>query len=155
MTRCDISDETSRINQPFRPAESVSPRPGRPWVEHRMIRISTSDDKCQECIQNLKQEAQNLKIQDRMLRTGEAVFSSSVKFYHNYEKIIGYVINGIGVVLGTVQLVAGVGLFAGSLFSGNVIGVVAGSALIANGAGSKAESIDNFKRSFESFQSGD
>lgn len=114
-------------------------------LQIQTIRNSTSDDKCQECIQNLKQEAQNLKIQDRMLRTGEAVVSSSVKFYHDHEKVIGYVIDGIGVVLGTVQLVAGVGLFAGSLFSGNVIGVVAGSALIANGAGSMAESIDKLR----------
>ncbi|WP_230957763.1 DUF4225 domain-containing protein [Pantoea ananatis] len=42
------------------------------------IRTATSDDKCQECIQNLKQETQNLKIQDRMLRTGEAVVSSDL-----------------------------------------------------------------------------
>lgn len=109
------------------------------------IRTSTSDDQCQECIQNLKQESQHLKIQDRMLRTGEAVISSSVKFYHDNEKIIGYVIDGIGVVLGTLQLVAGVGVFAGSLVSGNVIGIIAGSALITNGAGAMAESIDKLR----------
>lgn len=68
-----------------------------------------------------------------------------MQFYHDHEKVIGYVIDGIGVVLGTIQLVAGVGLFAGSFFSGNVIGVMAGSALIANGAGSMAESIDKLR----------
>jgi len=54
-------------------------------LQIQTIHHSTSDDKCQECIQNLKQEAQNLKIQYRMLRTGEAVVSSSVKFYHDHE----------------------------------------------------------------------
>lgn len=84
------------------------------------IRNSTSDDQCQECIQNLKQESQYLKIQDRMLRTGEAVVSSSVQFYHDHEKVIGYVINGIGVVLSGLQIVAGVGLIVGSVTTGNI-----------------------------------
>lgn len=105
------------------------------------IRTATSDDKCQECIQNLKQETQNLKTQDRMLRTGEAVVSSSVQFYHDHEKVIGYVIDGIGVVLSGMQIVAGVGLIVGSVTTGNVIGVVAGSALVMNGVGSGIESI--------------
>lgn len=105
------------------------------------IRNSTSDDQCQECIQNLKQESQYLKIQDRMLRTGEAVVSSSVQFYHDHEKVIGYVINGIGVVLSGLQIVAGVGLIVGSVTTGNILGVVAGSTLVMNGVGSGIESI--------------
>uniref|UniRef100_UPI001FF0DCBC DUF4225 domain-containing protein n=1 Tax=Pantoea ananas TaxID=553 RepID=UPI001FF0DCBC len=82
-----------------------------------------------------------MKIQDRMLRTGEAVVSSSVQFYHDHEKVIGYVIDGIGVVLSGMQIVAGVGLIVGSVTTGNVIGVVAGSALVMNGVGSGIESI--------------
>lgn len=114
-------------------------------LQLRTIHTSASDEQCQSCIQNLKQESHSLKVQDRMLRTGEAVVSSSVKFYHDHEKVIGYVIDGIGVVLGTLQLVAGVGLFSGSLVSGNIIGAIAGSALIAHGAGAVAESIDKFR----------
>ncbi|AUX71777.1 DUF4225 domain-containing protein [Erwinia pyrifoliae] len=109
------------------------------------ISSTTSDDQFQECIQNLKKESHNLSIQDRMLRTGQATISSSIKFYHDNEKIIGYVIDGIGVVLGTLQMVAGVGVFAGSLATGNVLGMLAGSALVANGAGSAVESIDKLR----------
>ncbi|AIR85246.1 DUF4225 domain-containing protein [Pantoea rwandensis] len=109
------------------------------------IRSSTSDEQCQECIQNLKQESHNLTLQDRMLRSGQATISASVKFYHDNEKIIGYVIDAIGVVLGTLQIVAGVGIVAGSLATGNVVGMLAGSALVANGAGSTIESIDKLR----------
>lgn len=110
-------------------------------LQIHIIRNSTSDDQCQECIQNLKQEIQHLRMQDRMLRTGEAVISSSVQFYHEHAKIIGYVINGIGVVLSGLQIVAGVGLIVGSVTTGNVLGVVAGSTLVMNGVGSGIESI--------------
>lgn len=109
------------------------------------IRTAASDDQCQECIQNLKQESHNLKIQDRMLRTGKAVISSSVKFYHDNEKVIGYVIDGIGVVISGFQIVAGAGLLAGAVATGNVVGIVAGSTLILHGAGSAIEGIDKLR----------
>jgi len=110
-------------------------------LQLQAIRTSTSDNECQQCIQNLKQESQYLKIQDRMLRTGEAVISSSVQFYNDHEKVIGYVINGIGVVLSGLQIVAGVGLIVGSVTTGNVLGVVAGSTLVMNGVGSGIETL--------------
>lgn len=109
------------------------------------IRSSTNDEQCQECIQNLKLESENLSIQDRMLRTGQATISSSVKFYHDNEKIIGYVIDGIGVVLSGLQIIAGAGLLVGSAATGNVIGVVAGSALMMNGVGSGIEGISKLR----------
>lgn len=37
MARYDIPDDTWTIIQPFLPAESASPRAGRPWAEHRTI----------------------------------------------------------------------------------------------------------------------
>lgn len=105
------------------------------------IRSASTDNECQACIQNLKQEHEYLTIQDRMLRSGHAVVSASVQFYHDHEKIIGYVIDGIGVVLGGLQMVAGATLIAGSIATGNVIGVVAGGSLVFNGFGSFTENI--------------
>ncbi|WP_437891941.1 IS5 family transposase, partial [Phytobacter sp. V91] len=37
MARYDIPDEAWTIIHPILPAESVSPRVGRPWAEHRKI----------------------------------------------------------------------------------------------------------------------
>ncbi|ELQ7070393.1 DUF4225 domain-containing protein [Salmonella enterica] len=106
-----------------------------------IIRTSTDDKQCQQCIQAIRQERDNLLIQDRMLRTGEAVLTASVRFYQENEKVIGYIIDGIGVVLGGVQVIAGIGVIATSVPTGNVIGVVAGASLILNGISSATESI--------------
>ena len=76
-----------------------------------------------------------------MLRTGRAAVNASVKFYHDNEKIIGYVIDGIGVVLGGLQLVAGTSLVVASLGTGNIVGVIAGASLISNGAAASIENI--------------
>lgn len=116
-------------------------------LQLKTIRSATSDEQCKECIQNLKQEAVNLTLQDRMLRSGQATISSSVKFYHDNEKAIGYVIDGIAVVLSGLQIVAGAGVLMGSVATGNVLGIVAGSTLIINGAGSGIESIGKLRGS--------
>lgn len=71
------------------------------------IRSWASDTQCQECIQRLKIEREYLTIQDRMLRTGEAIVHASIELVKGYEREIGYLINGIGIVLSTVQVVAG------------------------------------------------
>lgn len=77
------------------------------------IRKSKEDSQCQQCIQAIRQERDNLLIQDRMLRTGEAVLTASVRFYQGNEKTIGYVIDGIGIILGGVQIAVGIGLALG------------------------------------------
>ncbi|EOL9077460.1 DUF4225 domain-containing protein [Cronobacter malonaticus] len=102
-----------------------------------VIRISTDDKECQACIQSIREQRDNLLIQDRMLRTGEAALTASVRFYRENEKIIGYIIDGIGIVLGGVQIITGVGLALG----GGGIGIVAGAHLVLSGTASIVESI--------------
>ncbi|MGE9549953.1 DUF4225 domain-containing protein [Erwinia amylovora] len=109
------------------------------------IRVATNDSVCQECLNNIKQERQYLGVQNEMLRTGRAAVSASVKFYHDNEKIIGYVIDGIGVVLGGLQLVVGLGIAASSLMTGNIIGTVVGVNLVLNGASSAYESLQKLQ----------
>ena len=111
-----------------------------------IIRNSSDDKHCQQCIQTIRQERENLLIQDRMLRTGEAMLTASVRFYRENEKIIGYIIDGIGVVLGGMQVIGGIGLVLGSVGTGNVIGIVAGATLVFHGAGTIREHLgkDNF-----------
>lgn len=110
------------------------------------IRRSTDEKQCQQCIQAIKLERDNLLIQDRMLRTGEAVLTASVRFYEENNKVIGYIIDGVGVVLGGMRVIGGVGLILGSISTGNVIGLVAGATLIFHGAGSIREHLgkENF-----------
>lgn len=109
------------------------------------ISISSSEEKWKECLQNIKQEHHYLSLQDNMLKTGKAVISTSVKFYHDHEKVIGYVINGIGVVVSGLQIVAGVGLIAGSVATGNIFGAMAGATVIANGFGSFIEHTETLR----------
>lgn len=106
-----------------------------------VIKNSSSDEECQRCIQNIREERDNLKIQDRMLRTGESVVMASVKLYQENGKIVGYIIDGIGVILAGVQVVAGFGLIASSIPAGNIIGVVAGATLVVNGFSSGLENV--------------
>ncbi|ELY4522812.1 DUF4225 domain-containing protein [Cronobacter turicensis] len=102
-----------------------------------IIRISTDDKECQACIQSIREQKNSLLIQDRMLRTGEAALTASIRFYHENEKIIGYIINGIGIVLGGVQIITGVGLALG----GGGIGIIAGAHLVLSGTAAIVESV--------------
>ncbi|WP_158783022.1 DUF4225 domain-containing protein [Pantoea sp. BAV 3049] len=109
------------------------------------IRSAKNDAVCQECLNNLRQERHFLGVQNEMLSTGRAAVSASVKFYHDNEKIIGYVIDGIGVILGGLQIVAGAGVMAASLATGNVIGTVVGVHLILNGTSTLVEKISKLE----------
>ncbi|WP_316389593.1 hypothetical protein [Enterobacter cloacae] len=60
------------------------------------IRNSATEQECQLCIQNIRAENSNLKIQDRMLRTGESVLTASVRIYEENGKYFGYVIDFVG-----------------------------------------------------------
>lgn len=106
-----------------------------------VIRNNANDEECQRCIQNIREERDNLLIQDRMLRTGESVVTASIKIYQENEKVVGYIIDGIGVAVSGLQIVAGIGVLATSIPTGNVIGIVAGATLILNGTSSALEGV--------------
>ncbi|MEW5290935.1 DUF4225 domain-containing protein [Erwinia papayae] len=106
------------------------------------IQNSTSDDECQQCIQNLKKEHESLSLQDRMLVTGEAVLHASVQLVNN-GKFWGYVMNGVGIVLSSFQVLAGLGVFTASLGMGAVVGAGFGALLMLHGANGIEESVLN------------
>jgi len=97
-----------------------------------IIRAGAPDDECQECIQNLKKENEYLAIQDTMLRAGTAAVHASVELVKNGD-IWGYVINGVGVVLSGLQVIAGFSIFSASLATGAIIGTAFGGMLILHG----------------------
>ncbi|HGY1466882.1 TPA: DUF4225 domain-containing protein [Klebsiella aerogenes] len=53
-----------------------------------------------------------------------------------------YIIDGIDVVLGGMQVIGGFGITASSLMTGNVIGVIAGTTLMFHGFGAIVEKLD-------------
>ncbi|WP_128603182.1 DUF4225 domain-containing protein, partial [Pantoea wallisii] len=59
------------------------------------------------------------------------------------EKVWGYIINGVGVVLGGFQMVAGFGVTAASFATGNIIGVGFGAMLTLHGVNGVQEGFQN------------
>ncbi|RRZ86998.1 DUF4225 domain-containing protein [Erwinia sp. 198] len=107
-----------------------------------LVRSDSTDAQCQECIQNLKKENEYLTIQDRMLRAGTAAVHASVQLVRNGD-FWGYVINGVGVVLSGLQVIAGVSVIGASLASGTIIGTAFGGMLVLHGFNGFQESVEN------------
>lgn len=77
-----------------------------------------------------------------MLSSGYAALHASVQFVKNGD-VWGYIVNGVGVVLGGMQMVAGFGVAAASFATGNIIGVGFGAMLVLHGANSTQEGFKN------------
>ena len=92
-------------------------------------RRAKSDDDCITCIKNLRAEAERLQQQDRMLQTKAAQLYAKVKFVRENNKIVGYVISAVHVVL------SGVALFGGMIMMSTMtpVGVLAGAILFVDG----------------------
>lgn len=106
------------------------------------LRSASSEAECQQCLIHLQEEHKNLSIQDQMLRSGQAALHASVQFVKN-EKVWGYIINGVGVVLGGLQMVAGFGVIAASFATGNIIGIGFGAMLTLHGVNGVQEGFHN------------
>jgi hypothetical protein len=106
------------------------------------IRLAKTESECLECLHNLKKERDYISIQERLLQTGEATLQASVEFIKN-DDVWHWIINGVGVVLGSAQLIAGVGITAASGASGNIIGVAFGAMLVLHGGNSIQEGVMN------------
>ncbi|WP_017348348.1 DUF4225 domain-containing protein [Pantoea sp. A4] len=106
------------------------------------IRSASSEAECQQCITHLQEEHKNLSIQDQMLRSGQAALHASVQFVKS-DRVWHWIINGVGVVLGGLQVIAGVSVIEASLATGMVFGAGFGALLVAHGANSIQESALN------------
>lgn len=70
-------------------------------------RRATSDEDCIACLKKLRLENSSLLEQSRMLKTGYARIYAEVRYVTDQNKIVGYFISGIKVVLAGVQAVFG------------------------------------------------
>jgi len=92
-------------------------------------RRAKSDEECMACVKNLRAETENLEEQGRMLRTNAAKLYAKVEFVRENNKIVGYVISAVHIV------VSGAALFGGMIMMSTMtpIGVLAGAILFVDG----------------------
>lgn len=67
-----------------------------------------------------------------MLHSGEAMLHASVELVNN-NGVMGYVFNGVGIVLSSLQAVAGLSIAVASLSTGVVVGTAFGAMLMLHG----------------------
>jgi Protein of unknown function (DUF4225) len=92
-------------------------------------RWAKSDEESVRCIRNLRAENENLLEQDKLLRMKTAKLYAKVEFVRENNKIVGYVITTVNVVLSGFSMVAGAVFFA----SMTPLGMLAGATLFLDG----------------------
>ena len=98
-------------------------------LQFATARSAKSDEECMACIKNLRTETENLEEQGRMLRTKAAKLYAKVEFVRENNKIVGYVISVVNVVLSGAEIALGTTLLA----SANPLGLLAGAILVVDG----------------------
>lgn len=102
-------------------------------------RSAKSDEECMACVNILRAERKSLQDQDRMLRSKAAKLYAQVEFVRENNKIVGYVISAVHVV------VSGMALWGGVIMMSTMtpIGVLAGAILVADGLNGITKEIIN------------
>ncbi|MDU4748916.1 hypothetical protein FHW04_004290 [Pantoea sp. AN62] len=103
-------------------------------------RRAKSDEECIACIKNLRVETENLEEQGRMLRMKTAKLYAKVEFVRENNKIVGYVISAVHVVISGFAVAGGVLMMS----TMTPLGVLAGAILVADGANGITKEIINF-----------
>ncbi|WP_435945293.1 DUF4225 domain-containing protein [Dryocola sp. BD586] len=113
-------------------------------VEHQFAaaRRARTDEECMICIRNLRAETENLREQDRLLRTRAAQLYAKVEFIRENNKIVGYVISAVNVAL------SGLVLFGGFVMLSTMgpTGALAGAVLIIDGINGLTREAMNFEQ---------
>lgn len=94
-----------------------------------IARRAKSDKEYLTCLQALKLENENLKEQSKLLRMSMAKLYAKVEFVRENNKIIGYVISAVDIVL------SGIAIFGGGILisTGTPLGIFFGAVLITDG----------------------
>ncbi|MEH4927715.1 DUF4225 domain-containing protein [Enterobacter cloacae] len=110
--------------------------------EFATARRAKTDEECIECLKNLRAEKENLLEQERLLRTRSAQLYTKVEFVRENNKIVGYMISAVNIVI------SGVTAFGGAIlmFTGTPIGILAGAILVIDGMNGISKEFINFKR---------
>ncbi|MCK6904558.1 MULTISPECIES: DUF4225 domain-containing protein [Enterobacter] len=105
-----------------------------------LARRAKSDEECMECVKKLREENYNLLEQARLLRTKAAKLYAKVEFIRENNKIVGYVISAVSVVLAGAEIAAGFTLI-GTM---TPLGVLAGAVLVTDGANSISKEVARY-----------
>ena len=108
------------------------------------VNRASNERECKYVLNILHQEKNFIDEQDFALKIKKAKVVVSAKLTNKLDTW-GYFINGIGVIIGTGQIVAGAGIVVASLFTGNVIGIIAGATIVLHGANNVYGSFQNLK----------
>ncbi|MDT8851184.1 DUF4225 domain-containing protein [Pantoea dispersa] len=94
-----------------------------------IARRAKSDEECMACVKNLRAETENLAEQGQMLRMNTAKLYAKVEFVRENNKIVGYVISAVHIV------VSGAALFGGMIMMSTMtpLGILAGAILFVDG----------------------
>ena len=103
-------------------------------------RRAKSDDESLACIKNLRAETFSLEEQARMLRMKTARLYAKVDFIRENNKIVGYAISAVNVVLSGFELSAGLTLI-GSM---TPVGVLIGAVLVTDAANSISKEVAHY-----------
>lgn len=114
----------------------------RDLIEHQftLARRAKSDEECMECVKILREENSNLLEQARLLRTKTAKLYAKVEFNRENNKIVGYVISAVSVVLAGAEIAAGFTLI-GTM---TPLGVLAGAILVTDGTNSISKEVARY-----------
>ncbi|MGJ0481237.1 DUF4225 domain-containing protein [Pantoea agglomerans] len=92
-------------------------------------RQAKSDEECLACVKNLRSEIENLEEQGRLLRNKTAKLYAKVEFVRENNRIVGYMISAVHVVLSGFAVVGG----ALMISTMTPVGVLAGAVLVVDG----------------------
>lgn len=107
--------------------------------EFTAARRARTDEECMVCIKKLRAETGNLQEQERLLRTRTAQLYAKVEFVREDNKIVGYVITAVHIV------VSGMAIAGGTLMISTMtpIGMLAGAILVTDGINGLSKEIIN------------
>ncbi|NIG17130.1 DUF4225 domain-containing protein [Pantoea sp. Al-1710] len=94
-----------------------------------LARKAKTDEECMLCIKNLRAERDSLIQQSTMLKTRAAQLYAQVEWVKQNDRIVGYVISAVKVVLSGFAIAGGVAL-AGTM---TPIGMLVGATLVMDG----------------------
>jgi hypothetical protein len=101
------------------------------FVDQQFAKASRaeSDEECMLCVRDIRKELNSLKEQEDMLRTRAAKLYARVEFVRKHDRIVGYVISAVHVVMSGLEFYGGVMMIA----TMTPIGMLAGAVLVADG----------------------
>lgn len=106
-----------------------------------MARQAKTDEECMVCIKSLKEEKENLLEQSRLLKQETAKLYAKVSFIKENNRIVGYTISAVKIVISGVAAFGGIAMMATT----TPIGVLAGAVLFVDGLNDISKEIDQLR----------